>query len=129
MEMLNYTVLTYAIYLSLSVRLTIWVGQTLHKNGRVFLVDAFRGNIELADSVNSLLLVGFYLINVGFVSLALRANAKPVNLESAMELLSSKLGIVMLVLGAMHLFNVYVFSRMRTDAIAETATEKQPATL
>ena len=62
---------TQLAYLAISVALTVWVARTLHRNGRVFLVDCFHGNTELADSVNHLLIVGFYLINVGFVSLAL----------------------------------------------------------
>ena len=64
------TVWTHLAYLSISVALTVWVARTLHRNGRVFLVECFRGNTELADSVNHLLLVGFYLINVGYVTLA-----------------------------------------------------------
>src|SRR6185295_15719152 len=63
---------TYLIYLAISVALTIWVARTLHKNGRVFLVDVFHGNDALADSVNHLLVVGFYLINFGYVTLALK---------------------------------------------------------
>ena len=115
--MLSYTVISYLLYVILSLRLTVWVGRTLFVNGRVFLVDSFMGNEKLADSVNSLLLVGFYLINVGYVSLALRLAEKPVSLETAIESLSSKMGMVLLVLGGMHLFNVYVFSRMRRRAV------------
>lgn len=63
---------TYLLYLAISIALTIWVGRTLFKNGRVFLVDVFHGNESLADSVNHLLVVGFYLINFGYVSLALK---------------------------------------------------------
>src|SRR6476660_1665021 len=61
------TVWTYLLYLPISVAMTIWVARTLHKNGRIFLVDNFQGNEPLADSVDHLLVVGFYLVNVGFV--------------------------------------------------------------
>jgi hypothetical protein len=56
---------TYLAYLLISVALTVWVARTLHRNGRIFLVDSFLGNEPLADSVNHLLVVGFYLINIG----------------------------------------------------------------
>ena len=69
---MNATVWTYLIYLAISVTLTVWVAKTLHKNGRIFLVDAFAGNEPLADSINHLLVVGFYLVNIGFVNLALK---------------------------------------------------------
>jgi hypothetical protein len=69
---MNIDIVTYLVYLGISITLTIWVARTLHKNGRIFLVDVFHGNEPLADSVNHLLVVGFYLINLGFVSLALK---------------------------------------------------------
>src|SRR5207237_10684793 len=69
---MNIEIVTYLLYLGITIALTIWVAQTLHKNGRIFLVDVFHGNEPLADSVNHLLVVGFYLINLGFVSMALK---------------------------------------------------------
>ena len=109
---------TYLIYLALSIGLTVWVGRTLHKNGRVFLVDVFHGNEALADSVNHLLVVGFYLINFGYVSLALKLGYAIETAEQSVEALSVKIGMVLLVLGGMHLFNLFVFSRMRRRATA-----------
>jgi hypothetical protein len=108
-----YIVACYVSYLLISLAVTVWVARTLHKNGRVFLVDAFHGNAELADSVNHLLVVGFYLINVGYVSLALRTAGNLDTLRAAIELVSDKIGLVLLVLGGVHFFNLVVFSRIR----------------
>jgi hypothetical protein len=107
---------TYLIYLTLSIGLTIWVARTLHKNGRVFLVDVFHGNEALADSVNHLLVVGFYLINFGYVTLALKLGYAVNTAEESIEALSVKVGMVLLVLGGMHFFNLFIFSRMRRRA-------------
>ena len=82
---MDFTVAEHVAYLVLGVGLTIWVARTLAKNGRVFLVDAFGGNGELADAVNRLLVVGFYLINVGFVASALKYGEKPHDLAGAIE--------------------------------------------
>ena len=109
-------VLTYLAYLLISIALTVWVARTLHKNGRIFLVESFRGNEPLADSVNHLLVVGFYLINIGYVTLALKYGAHAENVKEAIETLSTKVGLVLVVLGAMHFFNLYIFSRMRDRA-------------
>lgn len=108
---------TYLIYLTVSIGVTMWVARTLHRSGRVFLVDSFLGNESLADSVNHLLVVGFYLINIGYVALALRYGAKPQSAAEAIEVLSTKIGIVLLVLGVMHFFNIKVISGMRRRAI------------
>jgi len=106
----------YLLYLAISIGLTIWVARTLHKNGRVFLVDVFHGNEALADSVNHLLVVGFYLINFGYVSLALKLGYAVENAQEGIEALSVKIGMVLLVLGSMHFFNLFIFSRMRRRA-------------
>ncbi len=108
---------TYLVYLATSVTLTVWVAKTLHKNGRIFLVDSFLGNEALADSVNHLLVVGFYLVNAGFVTLALKYGDKATDAQTGLETLSSKVGRVLVVLGAMHFFNLYVFSKLRRRAI------------
>jgi hypothetical protein len=101
---------------AISIAITIWVAHTLHKNGRVFLLDAFHGNADLADSVNHLLVVGFYLINVGYIAVALKTTASIATLREAIEMESLKIGVVMLILGAMHFFNIFVFAKMRRRA-------------
>jgi hypothetical protein len=102
---------TYVSYLAISVALTVWVARTLSKNGRVFLVNSFASDERLADSINHLLVVGFYLINLGYVTLALKLGVKPASTVEAIEFLSTKVGLVLLVLGAMHFFNVFVVAK------------------
>jgi len=115
---MNTSLSIYTAYFLVSLGMTIWVARTLHKNGRHFLVEAFAGRQELAGSVNHLLLVGFYLVNLGFILLFLRVGTKPADVVEGVEYISTKLGIVILVLGAMHFFNMFNFSRMRKKGAA-----------
>lgn len=118
---MNIEIATYMLYLVITIALTIWVAHTLHKNGRIFLVDVFHGNEPLADSVNHLLVVGFYLINLGYVSLALKLGYNIATPQEGIEALSVKVGTVLLVLGGMHFFNLFIFSRMRRRATMRNA--------
>jgi hypothetical protein len=114
---MNTTVVTYVVYLALSLSLTVWVGRTLSRAGRVFLADVFHGNEKLAEAVNHLLVVGFYLVNLGFVALWLRVGDNDVqDVAGIFRALSYKVGTVLLVLGLLHLVNVYVLNRFRTGA-------------
>jgi hypothetical protein len=119
---------TYVIYLSLSIGLTVFVARTLRKNGRIFLLDRFAGNEKITDSVNHLLVVGFYLINIGAVSVALRYGGTVHDVQGAIEYLSMKVGLVALVLGVMHFINLAVFSQMRKTAVEppEYRPRRQP---
>lgn len=111
--------LTYASYLIISISMTIWVARTLSKNGLVFLVDSFDGNERLAESVNHLLVVGFYLLNIGYILLALKTNKDINSLRVSIEFLSQQVGIVLLVLGVLHFLNVLIISQWRTRAMSK----------
>ena len=115
--MIDFHVGYYAVYVALSLAITVWVGRTLSRNGLTFLVENFQGKEQLARSVNHLLLVGFYLVNIGFVSLALRFGARPVGTVEAIEFMSTKVGLVIVVLGCMHFFNMIWLMRFRRSSM------------
>ncbi|MCR9248176.1 MAG: hypothetical protein NXI31_24360 [bacterium] len=118
---MNPTLYAYTAYVLISLGLTIWVGRTLHRNGRPFLIDVFTKREDLADAVNHLLLVGFYLVNLGYIAFALKLAEHVTDTTAAVEALSTKIGLVILVLGAMHFLNLYVFSRIRRNAALQHA--------
>lgn len=114
------TSVTYIAYIVISVLITIFVSRTLSKNGEIYLIDGFNGNIELARSVNHMLVVGFYLLNLGFVLLRMQANQQINNLESMIIYLSSNLGLVLVVLGLAHFINMFVIHKFRELGLRET---------
>ena len=115
-----FTLTAYITYIIFSIFITVLVSRTLSKNGRIFLVNGFSGNEELADSVNHLLIVGFYLVNLGFVLLRMRTGAAILNFEELIVYLTSGLGVVLLVLGVAHFFNMYVIHMFGRSYFAQT---------
>jgi len=101
----------YALYLLISIAITIWVAHTLHSNGEVFLIQCFGHNAAVARSTNHLLVVGFYLVNIGFITLTISLGAEPTTYSEAIRFLSSKVGLAVLVLGGMHFFNMSAIAR------------------
>lgn len=121
--------LSFTSYIVITIAMTVWVARTLSTNGYVFLVEAFGARTALAQSINHMLVVGFYLINIGFVLLALRYGARPIDFAGAMEYVSTKVGLVMLVLGGMHFTLTYVIAKYGRHAagyIAHAADEELP---
>lgn len=106
-----YLVPAYLIYLMVSIALTVWVARTLSRNGFVFLKECFGHDDALAHSTNHLLVVGFYLVNLGWILLTLRFHGEPESLAGAIRFLSSKIGLVVVVLGAMHFFNMNAIAK------------------
>lgn len=103
--------LAYGLYLTISLGMTIWVAHTLSTNGEVFLVQCFGHNEAVAKSTNHLLVVGFYLVNIGWITLTLKYGAEPATWPDMIRFLSSKVGLAVLVLGGMHFFNMHAIAR------------------
>ena len=106
-----YLVPAFLIYLAVSLALTVWVARTLSRNGIVFLKECFGHDDALANSTNHLLVVGFYLVNLGWILLTLRYGTAPENLAKTITFLSSKIGLVVVVLGLMHFFNMNAIAK------------------
>jgi hypothetical protein len=115
--MRSYLVPVYVAYMAISVSLIIWLARTLFQSGTVFLEDVFDDNPRLAHAVNRLLVIGFYMANLGYAGMLLQASAAP-DVVTAVEVLVRKLGILLLSLAVLHFCNMYVFYRIRRRATA-----------
>ena len=115
--------LSFVSYIVITIGMTIWVARTLSTNGFVFLVEAFGARADLAQSINHMLVVGFYLVNIGFVLLALRFGIRPHDTPGAIEYVSTKVGLAMLILGTMHFTLMYVIAKYGRHAAGYTAVK------
>ena len=126
---MDLTVVAYLLYLVVTVPLTVWVARALHRHGRLFLVDVFHGDERLASAVNQLLVIGFYLLNLGYVAFFLATGRDVTTARQLVELLSTKVGGVALVVGLVHLGNVWAFNAFRRRAVLRAqAIPPVPAT-
>jgi hypothetical protein len=102
----------YAAYAVISVGLTVYLARTLSRNGAVFLDDVFKDTPKLAEAVNKLLVVGFYLVNLGYAALIMKSEPAETSV-AAVEVLAWKLGALLMSLAFMHFVNLFVFYRIR----------------
>lgn len=100
-----------SLYLVISIALTVWVAHTLSTDGIVFLKECFGHDDTLARSTNHLLVVGFYLVNLGWILLTLRFGSPPETVAGTIRFLSTKIGVVVVALGFMHFFNMNAIAK------------------
>jgi len=103
--------LSYAAYLLAALGMTVWVARTLSTNGEIFLIDCFGHDEKLARSTNHLLVTGFYLVNIGFILLALQLGTEPATGPQAIRFVATKVGLAVLVLGLWHFFNMHLIAK------------------
>ncbi len=112
----NFLIAAYSVYLPVTLFLTYYVAKTLFNSGKIFMLDIFRGRVEIAESTNHLFRVGFYLLNIGFAMLMLKTNYEVFNGQTLLEVLSLKVGGFSIYLGLMLFFNLYLFFRGKRKA-------------
>ena len=117
---MNYNISAYIIYLSLMVFLIVFVGRYFYTNGRVFIIALFNGNVSLADQVNKLLLIAYYLFNIGYAFMKLSDWQKITTIEALLGSVTSNMTTLILILAVTHYFNmlvIYLFSRSKSNFI------------
>lgn len=114
---MDLTVMTYLLYLAVTAPLTMWVGRALARHGEVFLVDVFHGDLRLAHAVNQLLVIGFYLLNFGYLSYFMASSAEVRSGRALTEVVSAKAGGVALVIGVVHVGNLWCLNAFRRRAL------------
>ena len=125
---MDLTVVAYLLYFVVTVPLTVWVARALQRHGEVFLLDVFHGDTNLAHAVNQLLVIGFYLVNLGYVAYFMRTGDDVDDGRTLLELLSTKVGGVALIVGALHFGNVWALNMFRRRALlrAQAVVPVQP---
>ena len=106
----------YSIYLPIALYLTYYVSKSLFKNGKIFMLDIFKGREDIAEATNRLFETGFYLLNIGFALMILQMNISENSYQELIEKLSYKIGGFSIYLGIMLFFNLYFFFRGKRKA-------------
>lgn len=114
----------YAIYLPIAIFLTYYVSRTLFQNGKIYMLDIFKGREEIANATNKLFETGFYLLNLGFALMILTINEYKNDYQTLIEALSYKIGGFSIYLGIMLFINLYFFFRGKRKA-KETQNEER----
>jgi hypothetical protein len=118
----------YAVYLPIALMLTFYVAKNLFKNGKVFMLDIFKGRDEIASATNNLFQLGFYLLNLGFALLILKIERTEHNpfstYQDLIEILSYKVGGFSIYLGIMLFFNMFLFFRGKRKAKGTNNTQQ-----
>ena len=109
---MNENIYAYIIFLAVMIFIIVVVGKYLFTNGRVFLVALLNGNEPLANQINKLLLIAYYLFNIGYSCIRLRLWPKLTHPEMLFSSLASNIGTLVLILAATHYLNMLIIYQL-----------------
>ena len=111
---MNYNISVYMVFIALMVFIIGYVGKYFYNNGRIFIIHLLKGNVPMADGINRLLLVGYYLVNIGYAFLKLKHWPRINNMAAWLSSLATHMAILILILACLHYFNmlaIYLLSK------------------
>ena len=117
---MNYNISAYIIYLALMVFIIVCVGKYLYTNGKVFIISLLNDDVALADRLNKVLLLAYYLFNIGYVFLKLKHWQKVSSIETLFSSLAMNMGVLILILAFTHYMNmlvIYILSKSKSHSI------------
>lgn len=115
---MNYNILAYGIYGSLTIYIIYRVGKLFHTNGRVFILRLFRNQAATTDTTNNLLLIAYYLFNIGYAILQFSFWQPVTNTATLLASITHKTGLLLAILALTHYFNmllIYLLSQKQTN--------------
>ncbi|MFB6454261.1 hypothetical protein ACE38W_03235 [Chitinophaga sp. Hz27] len=111
-------ILAYIIYFFITALITILAGWLFYHNGRHFILYFFKGDVGLTDSVNKLLLIGYYLLNLGYAIIMIGFWEQLNSWQQLIETVASMCGRIMITLGIIHWVNmatIYLLGKKREN--------------
>ncbi|HVZ98340.1 MAG TPA: hypothetical protein VG847_15760 [Chitinophagaceae bacterium] len=103
---MNYNILTYCIYGGITIYIIVWVGRLFHTNGRIFILRLFHQNESVTDTTNNLLLLAYYLFNIGYAVVQFSLWEKITGTDMLIASVAEKTGILIFILAITHYFNI-----------------------
>jgi len=105
---MNYNIACYILYGSITVFIIFRVGQLFHRSGRIFILRLFQQNEGLADTTNNILLLAYYLFNIGYAVVQLRFWENVATVDALIASVATKTGILVIILACTHYCNLYL---------------------
>lgn len=112
-----YNILSYFIYFSLTIPVIFFVGWKCFKIGKIYLLDVLKDD-EICNSVNKLLLIGYYLLNLGYIAISISSWENINTFSEMIEVVFTKISVILIVISLLHYLNIATLYFLRNQIIS-----------
>ncbi|CAM3395140.1 Integral membrane protein [Flavobacterium longum] len=105
---MDYNLFGYAIYLLITAVIIFRVGKICYRNGNVFVAQLIPNHEDLCKRTNQILLLGYYLLNIGYCAITLVQWDTILSVQQLVETISVKTAVIVCIISALHYMNIYL---------------------
>ncbi len=112
-----YNILSYFIYFTLTIPVIVFVGWKCYKIGKIYLLDVLKDD-EICNSVNKLLLIGYYLLNLGYIAISISSWGNINTFSEIIEIVFTKISVILMLIALFHYINIAALYFLRNQIIS-----------
>lgn len=102
---MSFNVIGYSIYIGVIIYITVFIGKKFYDSGSVFLHEILIDH-RICEAVNNILLVAYYLLNIGNAIIMIRTWPQIESAGQLIEVSSINIGQIILLLAGIHYVNI-----------------------
>jgi hypothetical protein len=108
---MNLNLIGYFIYLSITIYIILKVGKICYKNGNVYVSELLPNHQDLCQKINQVLLLAYYLLNIGYCAMTLISWRKIVSTTQLIETIGTKTAIIIFAISFLHYLNIVIITK------------------
>ncbi len=103
---MNLNLIAYLVYGLIILPVIIFVGRSCHLNGKPFIMHFAKDQKSIGNSISHLLLIGYYLVNIGFTIYIVSKWKQLGSNQETLESICIHIGAILLILAVLHYLNI-----------------------
>jgi hypothetical protein len=108
---MNLNIIAYAIYLSITIFIILRVGKICYKNGNIYVAELIPNHADICQKINQILLLGYYLLNIGYCAMTLISWQKIISLTQLTEIICFKTAVIIFIISVLHYLNIIIITK------------------
>ena len=107
---MNYNIVAYLMYFAITFLIIVKVGRICYTNGNVYVAQLIPNHEDLCKKVNHLLLIGYYLLNIGYCTMTIMSWETIVSFSQLVEVISFRTSLIIMIIAIMHYLNILILT-------------------
>jgi len=108
---MNLNIIGYLVYLCITSIVVVRVGKTCYTNGNIYVSQLIPEHEDICKKTNNVLLVGYYLLNLGYCATTLISWEQILSVDQMVEVISIKTASIITLISILHYINIFLITK------------------
>ena len=108
---MNFNIIGYFIYLGITIFIIMKVGKICYRNGNIYVAELIPDHTEICQKINRVLLLAYYLLNIGYCAMTLISWQKILSAAQLIETIGVRTAVIIFIISILHYLNIFILTK------------------